>query len=93
MGRPLGSPVCFNYTVPTGTATVGAPAGALEWRTVTLACPASNSDIVYVGPIGVTVLTGFPIEPGKSVTFKARENTSIYSISGTASQKLRALYK
>lgn len=45
------------------------PASPTAWL---LKAPVANTSTVYIGPIGVTAVTGYPLEPGDEITFDRR---------------------
>lgn len=69
------------------------PAAAVVFdgaQSVVVKARSSNSGSVYIGPTGVTVLTGYELQPGASVTLDQPELGNLYSI-GTAGDKLTLL--
>lgn len=73
-------------TVPTGTST------ALGSNTLTqgviVQALSTNTVSIYVGFSGTTVANGFELQPGQATSFAVNNTNLIYSISGSASQKL-----
>jgi hypothetical protein len=49
----------------------------------------TNTDMVWLGPAGVTVGNGIPLSPGES--FVGLSSAAYYAISGTAGQSMRIL--
>jgi hypothetical protein len=86
--------VSAEVSVPTGTsAAIVASAPAIDATVgVLLTAPSANTVTVYVGPSGVTVSNGTPVDPGKSITIPVANPADIYSISGSAAQKLRVMW-
>ena len=74
-------------TVPTGTATAIASTQTL-YSGITVVSDPDNTAIVYVGPTGISVTTGFPLAVGAGFTFSLSQAATLFSISGTASQKV-----
>ena len=48
-----------------------------------LRTPISNSGVVFIGPVGVTVETGFGIDPGDSMELPIDNASDLYAIAAT----------
>ena len=49
----------------------------------------SNGAIVYVGGVGVTTATGFPLQAGESINLPIRQPSKIYLISASGTLSVR----
>jgi hypothetical protein len=87
-----GHPKTGQFTVPTGTATLIAtvPAGgqgAYGGGLKVMALP-SNTATIYIGPLGITTTTGFPMVAGNIVFLPIDDPSRLAAVSGTAGQGL-----
>jgi hypothetical protein len=80
-----------DVTVPTGTSatitTTTTYRPALQG--IIVQALSTNTATIFVGVSGVTVSTGIELQAGDRVTLPITDPRKIFSISGTASQKLR----
>jgi len=74
-------------TAPTGTAEAIATTQAIH--SVTVKALSTNTVSVYIGATGVTTSTGIELLPGESVSLDVTDLSSVFVISGTASQVVR----
>ena len=72
----------------TTTAAVALPAAAFSFGPVTLKAPKANVANIAIGASGVTLGTGFIMEPGDSVTLAATNLNQVYLIGANTSDKI-----
>lgn len=70
-----------------GLSAVALPAQAIV-NGVVLKAPASNAAAIYVGPSGVTSSTGFPLNPGESISYAVTNLSAIFLIGSNATDLL-----
>lgn len=77
-------------TVPTASAeTIGTVTDAYD--SIIVQSLSTNTASVYIGDSSVTTGTGLELEPGDALLVPIQDMAQVFCISGTASQKLRAL--
>jgi hypothetical protein len=77
------------FTATVSASAQQAPNGRLT-KGITLAAPAANAAVVYVGGPGVTTTTGFPIAAGDTLELPVQNMNQIYFV-GTAGDKLSGI--
>jgi hypothetical protein len=67
----VGTPPLTGQIVTTGTAAklTAVPCQPTNW---TVKAPVANASTVYIGQVGVTTATGYPLEPGDSIEIDRR---------------------
>lgn len=72
----------------TTTSAVALPSAAFTSGPVTLKAPSVNAAPIEIGPSGVTVGSGFVLEPGDSVTLPLTNLNQLYLIGDNTSDKI-----
>lgn len=72
----------------TTTAAVVLPAASFASGPVTFKAPKANAAAIEIGKSGVTVGTGFVLDPGDSVTLNIGNLSQVYLIGANTTDKL-----
>lgn len=71
-------------TIYSNQQTTTLTAVALPWQAlingIVLTAKPSNTGTVYIGPVGVTSATGYPLVPGQSISYAVTNLSAIYII-------------
>lgn len=86
---PAGTVATGATTVTTAGTAVQLPAGAA--LSVTVRALSTNAGTIYIGPVGVTTATGFPLSAGDALSMDIANLNLLYANADVSGDKVRYL--